>query len=105
MGDVKLTQRELAALDRLIDSLEGQVSSKGKRVALGSVLMPTTTAVWRAINIVTGGPQKRGRRGANVSLQDARALGQIHKLTAGLKTRVSLADLLELRRSAKSRKR
>jgi len=98
MPTVKLTKTELAALDTLIETLKDKESPRARKVPLGK-LVPAmlTTVVIDATKVVGAGTR--------LLPGDEKLLAQARTLVRKLRSRMSLADLLELRRSATSKKR
>jgi hypothetical protein len=98
MGTVRLTRTELAALDAMIETLKEKGSATVRKVPLRSMAPPMlTTVVIDATKIVGAGTR--------ILPEDTKILKEVEKLIAQLKGKISLADLLELRRSAAGRKR
>ena len=94
--NVKLTRAELAAIDEMVEVLENEGSPLDKRVALRRVARPFPTTIARVLRITTS---------KHTLAEDVKTLAQIEKLTAKVKSKMSIKDLLELRRSATAPRR
>ena len=93
MPVVKLSRAELQALDEMIEVMEAERVATGKKVALKALARPIPTTFARILRITASKP--------GLFAEDAKTLKQIEALGKKLKSKMSLADLLELRSSAK----
>jgi hypothetical protein len=102
MNKVKLTQKELTGLDAMIELLEKEGSPKRRKVTLGSLMLRAFTpgATYVIARITASKPV--GQQTAFT--EDSKILGRIEQLGGKLRSKMSLEDLLELRRSATARK-
>ena len=96
MADVKFSKAELEALDAMIKTFQEQGYPGDKRVELRRVIArPSTTVFLRVLRIT----RTRARTPRPLA-QDAKTLARIDALTGTLKTKMSLDELLALRRQA-----
>jgi hypothetical protein len=93
MRKVTLTKSELAVLNATIETLQQSVPPRALAVQLDK-LAPAmlTTVVIDATKVVGAGTR--------ILPEDAKILAKIGKLAGKLQTKMSLADLIKLRKSA-----
>ena len=90
MGAVELSKKELVALDSMIERLKEQGSARTTNVPLRDLAdAMLTTVVIDATKIVTSGTR--------ILPEDAKVLSEVGSLIAKLQSKVTLADLLDLR--------
>jgi len=97
MRTVKLTKAELATLDAMIETLKELGTTQDAKVPLRN-LAPAMqmTVLIDAYKVATMGPR--------ILAGDTKILAEVGKLIAKLQTKMTLTDLLELRRSALGKK-
>lgn len=100
MTSVKLTRRQLAVLEAMIERLKDEGLPKNRKVSLRALAFDTTV-MERAITVVE---KITGSKPPSDFVEDAKTLARIEQLAAKLTAKTSLEDLLKLRRSATARK-
>lgn len=95
MGVVKLSRAESQALDQMIEVMENERAAKGTKVPLRALARPIPTTLARILRITASKP--------GLFAEDEKTLTKIEALSKQLKSKMSLADLLELRRAATER--